>query len=207
MTYQKELGPTIKAVKWMPTDNATGVAMVTGTNFFPGTTVRLGNKTYTGNNDGLTLKSDDELEITAPFTAALVGGVVSGRYGEAKALKNSDSACYSSRIDLQRVKVYPEGPDDVQLTATLVLYPPNIGAIPTLSCSYDETLGRSVPVDENGNRIEVDVNGVPVDLEGLPKVKSKKFEENINRPGLLINGHPDRHTSFTHMECKRRPAV
>lgn len=64
------------------------------------------------------------------------------------------------------------------------------GVVGILSCYYDETLGRLIPVDENGNRIEVDVNGVPVDLTGLPKVESTKFEENINRPGLLLNGVP-----------------
>ncbi len=190
LTYQKELGPTITAVKWLPTDNATGVALVTGTNFFPGTTVRLGNKTYTGNNDGLTLKSDDELEITAPFTAALVGGAVSGRYGEAKALKNSNSRIFSRQIDLRRVKVYPEGPDDVQLTATLVLYPPQIEGKLTVSCSYDPSSGSLLPEDEHGNHIEVDATGVPVHLTDLPKVEQKSFEENINRPGLLLNGVP-----------------
>ena len=183
LTYQKDLGPTIKAVKWLPTDNATGVAMVTGTNFFPGTTVRLGNKTYTGNNDGLTLKSDDELEITAPFTATLVGGAVSGRYGEARALKNEDSRKYASRIDLRGVKVYPEGPDDVQLTAKLIFFPPYTGGKPVVACQYDEKSAKWLP-------IAVDETGKPVHLTDFPEFDPVTFDKDINHPGLLLNGVP-----------------
>jgi len=80
MQYKHDLGPQIDNVKWASTDNLNGVAIVTGNDCFLGTTVRIGNKTYTGHNDGLTLKSNTELELSVPLTAAGNGVVLSGRY-------------------------------------------------------------------------------------------------------------------------------
>ena len=79
LEIQGDLGPHIKTVRWIPTDASNGVAVVSGENFFPGTTVQLGAKRYRTNADGLTLKSDKELEILR----ALVGRFFR-RYAERK---------------------------------------------------------------------------------------------------------------------------
>lgn len=83
---QADLEPQINHIKWVPTDATNGVAIVTGSNFFPGTTVRFGNKTYSGAADGLVIKSDQELEVAVSSATAALGGLLSGRYGAAKPL-------------------------------------------------------------------------------------------------------------------------
>jgi hypothetical protein len=85
-TVQDDLGPCVSQIDWVPTNAANGVAIVSGKNFFPGTTVRFGNKTYASSADGLVIKSDQELEVTLPSVAAAWGGEISGRYGRAISL-------------------------------------------------------------------------------------------------------------------------
>ncbi len=80
---QSDLRPHISSVQWVPTDAGNGVAIVSGRNFFHGTTVRLGNRAYAGAADGLIVKSDQELELAVPSSAVALGGVLSGRYGDA----------------------------------------------------------------------------------------------------------------------------
>jgi hypothetical protein len=186
--YQKELAPVVDRVQWVLTDNANGVAIITGHNFFLGTTVRVGNKTYTGNNDGLTLKSDKEMELAVPLSAAVGGGIVSGRYGNALPLENHDWAQYSAGFEWEGVDVYPEGPDAAQVVARILVYPPSIKGQPTISCEPGPE--GSYPVDQNGNPIPLDEKKVPLNLASLPKVDMAKFEEHINHPGLFLNGSP-----------------
>jgi hypothetical protein len=120
---QAKLGPQVSSVKWIPTDPTNGVAVVTGENFFPGTTVRIGNKTYKNAADGLILKSDKEIEVDVPLSVAVSGGVLSGRYGEALALQDSLSGINAAGIELQQVKVLPQGDDLDEIEATLLIDP------------------------------------------------------------------------------------
>jgi len=187
-SYQQALEPKIDYVQWVPTDNANGVAIIRGSNFFLGTTIRVGNKTYTGNNDGLTLKSDKEIEISLPLSAAVGGGVLSGRYGNGQLLESKNSDQYARRLDWEGADVFPEGPDAVQVIARLIVYPPGVEGKPTISCASGPN--GSFPVDQNGNPIPVDKDGIPQNLADLPQVKPTEFERAINRPGLLLNGSP-----------------
>jgi hypothetical protein len=190
LSYQNDLEPHVANVDWFPTDSTTGVAVVTGENFFPGTTVRLGNKTYTGNNDGLIIKSDKEFELTVPVSAAVAKGLVSGRYGDAQPLLNHDSVNYTRRFSLQSVKVYPEGPEAAQIVEKVVVYPPQASPEATISCSYSVAEQKSTPVDSFGQPIQVDRDGVPINLASLPRAKVEDFEPHFNHPILLLNGAP-----------------
>lgn len=190
-TYEQyALGPEISNVKWVATDSGNGVAIITGSNFFPGTTVRLGNKTYTGNSDGLTLKSDKELELSVPISAAVTGGVISGRYGIAKPLVSNDAVLSSRQIVLKSVSAYPEGPDDIQLTAKLIVYPPHIPDQPYISCTYNSNTKKWSLVNDAKHPLAVDGNGDPQSIETIPQVNPATFEEQINSPRLLLNGIP-----------------
>jgi hypothetical protein len=82
--YQKALGPAIDAVSWIPVGLKNALVSVSGANFFSGTQVVLGDKTYIGGGDGLVLKSNQAFDLTTSFDALLSGpGAISGRYGPA----------------------------------------------------------------------------------------------------------------------------
>ena len=104
---QFDLQPHISNAKWSPTDSANGVIILTGKNFFPGTTVRLGNKTYANTTDGLVIKSDQELEVAVPSTAAALGGVLSGRYGTAQPIASENAPPHGFTI--QNLSASPIG--------------------------------------------------------------------------------------------------
>jgi hypothetical protein len=96
---QDDLKAEITHVDWVPTDPGNGVAILSGRNFFSGTTVRFGNKTYSGSADGLVIKSDQTLEVSLPSAAAAMGGVLSGRYGPAKQIETDEAPPQGFRID------------------------------------------------------------------------------------------------------------
>jgi hypothetical protein len=125
---QERLKPQVSKVSWYPTDAADGVAIVTGDNFFPGTTVRLGNKSLSSTVDGLTIKSDKELELSVPLSAAVVGGVVSGRYGQAASLESPSTTTPSSGFYISSLRVFPSGNDMFQINARLAVNDPQGGS-------------------------------------------------------------------------------
>jgi hypothetical protein len=124
---QSRLAPRISRVEWVPTDTNNGVAIVTGDNLFLGTTVRLGTKTFSNAIDGLTLKSDKELEVVAPLSAVAVGGVVSGRYGQAIALESPAATAPSAGFNIIALRLYPLGNDLYQVIADLEIDKDNAG--------------------------------------------------------------------------------
>jgi hypothetical protein len=126
---QDRLKPQVSKVSWYPTDTGDGVAIVTGDNFFPGTTVRLGNRNLSSAADGLTIKSDKELELAVPLTAAVVGGVVSGRYGQAAPLESLSTTTPSSGFSISSLRVFPSGNDMFQINARLAVDPRNKTAV------------------------------------------------------------------------------
>ena len=151
---QLHLEPSIDSVRWVPTDATNGVAIVTGKNLFPGTTIRMGGKTYASASDGLTIKSDHELEVTVPLAVAANGGVLSGRYGQAKPLEPATAALPAS-LTLSDFRLHPMGDDTYELIADLLVVPDPGSVAPTLQ-QIQAML--STPV--------VLVNGVP--LLGIP---------------------------------------
>jgi hypothetical protein len=165
---QFDLQPHITSVKWAPTDSANGVAILTGKNFFPGTTVRFGNKTYAHTADGLVIKSDQELEVAVPSTAAALGGVLSGRYGTAQPIASEDAP--------------PHGFTIANLSASAIgnsLYYVDV----TLQTREDGTSRPAfASVLEKLNTPVVLLNGAPVNI----------------RPSLTSDAKPERaHVVFT----------
>jgi hypothetical protein len=126
---QDALNPFISLVRWIPTDPTNGVAVVTGSNFFPGTTVRLGGKTLSGNGDGLTLKSDKEIEVAAPLSLAIGGGILSGRYGKGIALNSDTDSLTASGFSIDKVHILSQGDDLDEVLVELTIHPGPGGAI------------------------------------------------------------------------------
>jgi hypothetical protein len=124
---QNDLGAWISKVDWIPTDPANGVAVVSGKNFFPGTTVQLGPKSYQSAKDGLILKSDKELEISVPLAIAVSGGVLSGRYGKAVALQSEPDTVKAGGIQVSNLRIVPEGNDMEEVSIDLRIRPDHSG--------------------------------------------------------------------------------
>jgi hypothetical protein len=83
-TYEQGLGPHVDDVKWTPVGTKNALISATGRNFFTGTQVTLGDKTFVGNADGLVLKSNNAFDLLTTLDSMSAGpGAVSGRYGSA----------------------------------------------------------------------------------------------------------------------------
>ncbi len=107
-TYQDDLGPRIDHVSWTPVGSKTALISVVGNNFFTGTQVSIGDKTYSGGGDGLILKSNQAFDLMVPLDALASGtGAIIGRYGSAKPLVAADTANNSSGIAISEVKIGP----------------------------------------------------------------------------------------------------
>ena len=115
---QDDLSPKISEVKWVRSDASSGVAIVSGRNFFPETMVRFGSKTYSTPAEGLTIKSDQQLEVALPLSSAVGGGVLSGRYGKALSLEYLDPSL-PARFNITRLSFFPTGNDMYEVRAIL----------------------------------------------------------------------------------------
>jgi hypothetical protein len=82
--YEEALSASVERVEWSATDDRNALVVVRGKNFFPGTKVFIGPRSYDGPATGLTLKSDKTLELKMTLQELAFGeGMVSGRYGPA----------------------------------------------------------------------------------------------------------------------------
>ena len=104
------LKPCIRSVQLFQTTNGNTVLQISGKNFFTGTTVTIGDKTFAGPQDGLLLKSSQTILLTANTTilSQALSAVVNGRYGPAVPLYPSAS---SSGIVIAKSKLAPDGPN------------------------------------------------------------------------------------------------
>jgi len=81
-TYQNELGPVVTKVSWTPIGSKMVLVSAIGNNFFTGTQVAIGDKTYSGAGDGLVLKSNQAFDLLTTADALAAGpGAIIGRYG------------------------------------------------------------------------------------------------------------------------------
>jgi hypothetical protein len=86
--YQKQLQPQVDAVTWRPTGSKNIILSARGNNFFTGTRIALGDKTY-DESSGLTLKSDQSFDLLTTVDALVSGpGTVMGRYDNGVPLIN-----------------------------------------------------------------------------------------------------------------------
>lgn len=85
--YQNDLKARVNDVTWRLTGQKTALVTVTGENFFTGTAVVVGDKTYATPADGFVLKSSQAFDLLLPLDALGSGpGAVVGRYGSAASL-------------------------------------------------------------------------------------------------------------------------
>jgi hypothetical protein len=83
-SYEGNLRPTVDSVTWRPAGAKNIVISAHGNNFFSGTQVALGDKTYASVTDGLVLKSVQGFDLTTTIDSLVNGtGMVIGRYGTA----------------------------------------------------------------------------------------------------------------------------
>jgi len=81
--FDDELEPKATSIAWTAVGAKNALISATGKNFFSGTQLTFGDKTY-GVAEGLILKSNNALELMVPLDALSSGpGVISGRYGKA----------------------------------------------------------------------------------------------------------------------------
>jgi hypothetical protein len=82
-TVEQGLGATVKNVRTFQTTSGNTMLQITGTNFFPGTTIKIGDKTFSGPQDGLFLQSAQTMLLAAnsDLLTGAFSALVNGRYG------------------------------------------------------------------------------------------------------------------------------
>lgn len=105
--YETQLGPKVSSVTWSPVGAKHALITAKGENFFTGTKVVLGDKTYTA-AEGLVLKSNDSFELIAPMDAlSTATPVISGRYGTAVQLLANDPVPQSLGAFIDGAEIRP----------------------------------------------------------------------------------------------------
>lgn len=85
--FQTALRARVSDVTWMPIGPQKVLVTVKGDNFFTGTAVVIGDRTYSSPADGLILKSNQAFDLILPFDALTnAPGAIISRYGEATPL-------------------------------------------------------------------------------------------------------------------------
>jgi hypothetical protein len=140
--YQQDLTPDVNQVSWIPVGPKTAHVTVWGHNFFTGTQIELGDKTYSGSGDGLVLKSSEALDLTTTLEALAAGpGAVIGRYGLGIPLAEKDGN-QDKGISIQQSSIGPSLSGTRRLEVFLKPRDP----------SGDLTLA-DLPKDENGSTV------------------------------------------------------
>lgn len=104
--YQTGLSPIITDVKWNQLDDKNGVITIEGENFFTGTNVLIGNKVLDSPANGLTIKSDQSIQIRTTIDAVADGDlVINGRYGTSKTIKIDSKSPNIKGIDIDNFSV------------------------------------------------------------------------------------------------------
>jgi hypothetical protein len=82
--YQNSLKPKIDKVWWVPVGPRSILLSINGNNFFNGTQVTIGDRIYTNQAEGLTIKSNQAMDLTLSLDALTTStAAVIGRYGPA----------------------------------------------------------------------------------------------------------------------------
>jgi hypothetical protein len=91
--YQGGLRPEVTGVSWRPVGQNAILISAEGNNFFNGTQVSIGDKTYAGAAEGLILKSNQAFDLVTNLDALANGpGAIIGRYGPAVPLTLTDNS-------------------------------------------------------------------------------------------------------------------
>jgi len=76
------LGPTIEKINWVTVGDDKAAVLINGHGFYAGTRVVLGGKSLSKPEDGLTIKSEQAMQVIVPMDSLLSEGVLNGRYGQ-----------------------------------------------------------------------------------------------------------------------------
>jgi hypothetical protein len=106
------LAPKYEDIQWHQVGEQTAVVIVTGKNFFSGTSVVIGGKTLDRPENGLVIKSEKSLQITVPLSALTHEAVLNGRYGPSIELRmdprglNPFQIAYGEFLPLSTGQIY-----------------------------------------------------------------------------------------------------
>lgn len=81
VSVEENLKPCVDKIIWQPVSVNRAVVTVTGSNFFPGTAIIVGEQNYRTPDDGLVIKSEKTLQLTLPLNALIYDAILDGRYG------------------------------------------------------------------------------------------------------------------------------
>jgi hypothetical protein len=110
--------PTYNDIQWNQVGYQTAVVIVTGKNFFSGTSVVIGDKTLDRPENGLVIKSEKSLHITIPLSALTHEAVLNGRYGPSVELKMDPVGMPPCRIE--NLELVPLSAGQIYIDLTLV---------------------------------------------------------------------------------------
>jgi hypothetical protein len=121
---ENALKPTIGEVELFQTTNGNTVLQIPGTNFFAGTTITIGDKTFATPQDGLYLKSSQTMLLTAntDILSHSTRAVVNGRYGPAVPLYPKAPP---GGIVIAKSTLSPQGPNYTKLEVMIGDAEPN----------------------------------------------------------------------------------
>lgn len=119
LAYQNALGPRISQVEWSFTGEKTMNVGIKGENFYPGTSLVVGDKTYADGSVGMVLKSSQAIDIVGETAGLGTGeGVLVGRYASAIPIRSPRSDLMSG-ITIETVRVTPALEGLQELTVVL----------------------------------------------------------------------------------------
>jgi hypothetical protein len=160
---EEDLHPIISSVKLFPTTNGNTVLQIEGDNFFTGTTVTIGDKTYQTAADGLFLKSSQTVILTASsdVLSRSLDGVVNGRYGASAALYRKPTTGITAiplirpldpKFTNLKVKIFNADPA-YSLTKTMISgYPAPYVTLNGTTVPYPATIQELPEVDGSTSR-------------------------------------------------------
>lgn len=187
---ERGLAPTISDVRAFQTTSGNTVLQITGTNFYTGTTIKIGDKTFNGPQDGLFLKSSQTMLLAAnsDLLSGALSAVVNGRYGPAVPLYPASL----EGIVIAKAQLSPLGPG--YTTLKLIVG----DARPAHDLTLDDIHNDPDPIlTLNGIRIpyRADFQGTTDSISPFPerkyviaivRVPSSLLQAQDNRAGILF---------------------
>jgi hypothetical protein len=175
--YQQDLGPTVSKASWVPTGPKTALVSVVGNNFFSGTQVALGDKSYASVADGLILKSNRAFDLSTTLDSLASGSAaVIGRYGIAIPLRVSDDKTQTG-AHLYKVEI---GPSLSGLHTLILHLAGRDSSVAGQPLKYEDLPKDSVPlVTVNGNTVPL-----PYSIDGV----SDPGPDNVVADHIIVRG-------------------
>ncbi len=182
-TVEDSLKAHVDDVQVFPTTNGNTVLQISGGNFYSGTTVTIGDKTFSSSQDGLFIKSSQTILLTAnsDLLSRSLSAVVNGRYGPAVPFYPNAS---SRGIVIAQSSLKPDGPS--YSTVELII----ANSDPTKDLRLSDIAGSPYPLlTLNGTQVPYTATLVPTHAKILdPKVAHDYIVATAPVPNSLL--HP-----------------